>query len=57
MLISFQIDQTLDCKGLCCPLPILKTRKALDHMAVGQVLEVIVTDPVAKSDMIAFRIR
>ena len=41
MPVEFQVDQTLDCKGLCCPLPILKAKKALDQMTVGQVDEVI----------------
>jgi tRNA 2-thiouridine synthesizing protein A len=54
MSTSFEIDQRLDCKGLNCPLPILKTKKALDGMAAGQVLEMTSTDPGAKPDMEAF---
>jgi len=37
-------DQTLDARGLSCPLPILKTRKALNAMTGGQTLQVIATD-------------
>ena len=37
-------DQTLDARGLNCPLPILKTRKALNAMIAGQTLQVIATD-------------
>ncbi len=38
-------DQTLDTKGLNCPLPILKAKKAIAQMATGQTLEVHSTDP------------
>lgn len=54
MSVGFQMDQSLDCRELCCPLPILRTRKALDRMTVGQVLKMVATDPAAKPDMIAF---
>lgn len=37
-------DQTLDCTGLACPMPILKTKKAVDALKVGQVLKMISTD-------------
>lgn len=37
----------LDTKGLSCPLPILKARKALRQMTAGQTLEVLSNDPVA----------
>lgn len=39
------VDQTLDARGLSCPLPVLKTRKALNAMRAGQTLRVIATDP------------
>lgn len=39
------VDQTLDARGLSCPLPVLKTRKALNAMRAGQTLQVIATDP------------
>ncbi len=38
-------DQTLDTKGLNCPLPILKAKKSLAQMEAGQTLEVLSTDP------------
>lgn len=46
-----QADKTLDTKGLNCPMPVLKTKKALDDVSAGQVLEVISTDPGSKSDI------
>jgi tRNA 2-thiouridine synthesizing protein A len=47
-------DQTLDATGLNCPLPILKTKKALTKMDTGQLLEVISTDAGSVKDMEAF---
>ncbi len=47
-------DQTLDVKGLNCPLPILRARKALKDMAPGATLEVLATDPGAVKDFAAF---
>jgi tRNA 2-thiouridine synthesizing protein A len=47
-------DQTLDAKGLNCPLPILRTKKALKDMAIGDVLTVQATDPGAVKDFEAF---
>ncbi|NMC79603.1 MAG: sulfurtransferase TusA family protein [Chloroflexi bacterium] len=47
-------DQTLDCSGLACPMPILKTKKAVDGLQVGQILKMIATDPGSTSDMDAW---
>lgn len=47
-------DKELDAKGLNCPLPILRTKKALAEMTSGQVLRVIATDPGSVKDMQAF---
>jgi len=47
-------DETLDATGLNCPLPILKTKKALSKMSAGQVLEVISTDAGSVKDIEAF---
>ena len=47
-------DQTLDTRGLNCPLPILRTKKTLNTMTAGQTLQVIATDPGAVKDMSAF---
>ena len=44
----------LDCRGLYCPLPVLRTARALSGLAVGQVLRVVTTDPVAEIDMAVF---
>ena len=47
-------DQTLDCSGMACPMPILKTKKAIDALQLGQVLKMIATDPGSTSDMEAW---
>jgi tRNA 2-thiouridine synthesizing protein A len=47
-------DQELDCQGLLCPLPILKTKQVMDTMAGGQVLRMLATDPGSVSDMQAW---
>ena len=47
-------EQALDCKGLNCPLPILKTKKQMDAMQSGQVLKMVSTDPGSINDMQAF---
>lgn len=47
-------DKTLDVKGLNCPLPILKAKKALQELPVGGTLEVLATDPGSVADFAAF---
>ena len=47
-------DKTLDLKGLACPLPILKTKKALSELPRGATLEVFATDPGSVADFTAF---
>lgn len=47
-------DKEFDASGLACPLPIVKTKKALADMASGQVLRVYATDPGSVCDMAAF---
>ncbi len=47
-------DHTLDAKGLNCPLPILKARKALKDVPAGEVLEILTTDPGSVADFQAF---
>ena len=49
-----QIDRDLDVKGLNCPLPILRTKKALAEMETGLVLRVRATDPGSVKDFAAF---
>ena len=47
-------DQVLDAKGLNCPLPILKAKKALKELTTGQTLQVLSTDPGSVADFEAF---
>jgi tRNA 2-thiouridine synthesizing protein A len=47
-------DEMLDVSGLTCPLPILKTKKALGGLMSGQVLKVIATDPSTQRDFVFF---
>jgi tRNA 2-thiouridine synthesizing protein A len=47
-------DAEIDTRGLNCPLPILKAKKALNGMASGQVLKVLATDPGSLRDFQAF---
>lgn len=47
-------DQDLDVRGLNCPLPIIKARKAINTMDAGQVLRVTATDPGSVKDFEAF---
>lgn len=44
----------LDCIGLYCPTPVLKTKEEMDQMAVGEVLEVLADDPAAGEDFKAW---
>jgi TusA-related sulfurtransferase len=48
------IDQEIDTRGLNCPLPILKAKKALTSMASGEVLKVVSTDTGSVRDFAAF---
>jgi tRNA 2-thiouridine synthesizing protein A len=47
-------DKEFDASGLSCPLPILKTKKALSDMTSGQVLKLVATDSGSVKDMQAF---
>ncbi|CAH0185100.1 sulfurtransferase TusA family protein [Peribacillus sp. NPDC101481] len=47
-------DKVLNAKGLACPMPIVKTRKAMNDLQTGQVLEIHVTDKGAKADLAAW---
>jgi tRNA 2-thiouridine synthesizing protein A len=47
-------DKDLDARGLNCPLPILRARKALNEMQSGQVLRIVATDPGSVKDFEAF---
>ena len=47
-------DKELDARGLNCPLPILRAKKALNGMQSGQVLKIVATDPGSVKDFQAF---
>ena len=47
-------DKTLDTRGLTCPLPILKAKKAIGSVPVGGTLEVLATDPGSREDFVVF---
>ena len=53
-MADIKVDLLLDTKGMICPLPVIKTKKAIDTLQSGQVLEVTATDPRSKSDISAF---
>ncbi|UCD65889.1 MAG: sulfurtransferase TusA family protein [Deltaproteobacteria bacterium] len=44
-------DRTLDAKGLDCPMPLLKAKKAIETLVSGQVLEILGTDEGSKVDL------
>lgn len=48
------VAQTLDTKGLNCPLPILKAKKAIKDLQSGDILEILATDPGSVKDFEAF---
>ncbi len=52
--MSFNFDQELNCSGMACPMPILKTKKEVDSLQVGQVLKMIATDPGSLPDVQAW---
>jgi tRNA 2-thiouridine synthesizing protein A len=52
--MSITIARTLDLKGLSCPLPIIKTAKAMKELGPGELLEVFATDPGSVPDFKAW---
>jgi tRNA 2-thiouridine synthesizing protein A len=52
--MTYEFDMELDCSGLSCPMPILKTKKSLDTLEPGKVLKMIATDPGSVPDVEAF---
>ncbi len=46
-----KVDQILDCKGLSCPMPMMKLAKTVKGLKSGEVLEMLGTDPGTKSDL------
>jgi tRNA 2-thiouridine synthesizing protein A len=51
---AIKVDQVLDCTGMLCPIPVIKTKQAIDKLPVGYVLEMISTDPGSVPDMQAW---
>lgn len=51
MIDNITADETLDCRGLSCPMPMLKIKKALGGMAAGAVLRMMGTDPGTANDI------
>lgn len=54
---DIEADDTLDCTGLQCPLPVIKTAQAMKALSAGQVLELLATDPGVEPDMKAWASR
>lgn len=54
MAEQVKIDKVLDAKGLLCPMPVIKARKAIQEIEVGQILEVLATDKGAVKDFEAW---
>jgi tRNA 2-thiouridine synthesizing protein A len=48
---KFTPNRTLDARGDVCPMPLLKTKKAMAEMSSGEILEVLGTDPGSKNDL------
>ena len=53
-MTAIQADRELDVRGLNCPLPILRAKKALTDLSTGQVLKVVATDPGSVKDFAAW---
>jgi tRNA 2-thiouridine synthesizing protein A len=51
---AFEVHKEVDARGLNCPLPILRAKKALADMASGEILKVLATDPGSQRDFAAF---
>lgn len=51
---AIKVDLVLDCTGMLCPIPVIKTKQAIDKLPVGNILEMISTDPGSVPDMQAW---
>jgi tRNA 2-thiouridine synthesizing protein A len=49
--MDFTVDEHLDCTGLYCPAPIFETRKKMDSIKEGQILEIVADDPASEEDI------
>ncbi|MDV3293829.1 MAG: sulfurtransferase TusA family protein [Nitrososphaerales archaeon] len=52
--IQERAEKVLDTKGKLCPVPVIETSKAIKQIKVGQILEVVATDPGSKPDISAW---
>ncbi len=48
---GLQVARTLDAKGLSCPMPLLRTKKEIDKIKSGEILEILGTDPGSRNDI------
>jgi TusA-related sulfurtransferase len=51
MSTEYEVTETLDVKGASCPMPVVKTKQAVDGLQVDDVLEVVATDSGSMSDI------
>ena len=52
--MAVEVQQVLDTSGLSCPLPVLKSKKAIAKIEIGQILKIITTDPGSNKDIPAW---
>ncbi len=52
--MNAKTDRTLDCTGLFCPMPIVKTKEEMEKMRSGEILEIIADDPGFEKDLPAW---
>ncbi|WP_299237177.1 sulfurtransferase TusA family protein [Natronomonas sp.] len=50
-MTDYEITETLDAKGLSCPMPVVKTKQTIDTLAAGETVEVLATDAGSMSDL------
>lgn len=50
-MTEYEVSETLDVKGENCPMPVVKTKQAVDELAPREVLEVLATDPGSVNDL------
>lgn len=48
---NLEVAKTLDAKGLSCPMPLLRTKKEIDKIGSGDILEILGTDPGSRNDL------
>lgn len=52
--VASTADRVLDCRGMSCPLPVVKTAQAIKEIEIGQILQLLATDPGVEPDMHAW---